>query len=516
MRLGESAAREKRSAAHRLASTDGDDTAGSRSADHPLRITPVRESLAFSERPHRRGEEDESSTGTRGTPHGDVRVALMVSPPSGRWLVALGALGSAAATVVIGLLGVAQHPLVIALSFVAVIALFEGVIFVVTTPGRTRWVGAAVAAAGVIAWIWIVIDGDVINSVVAMIVTGLLTTVLTLLALRPFPYRPPAAQVPAPTRPFILMNPRSGGGKVERFDLDGKARKLGAQVVFLERGAEPVIVLQQAVSDGADLLGAAGGDGTQALVAQVAAEHDIPFMCIPAGTRNHFALDLGLDRDDPSLALAALGQDAEEIRIDLGDVGGGPFLNNVSLGAYAEIVARPEYRDAKFNTVMAVLPEVTDPRARSNLAIEAEGRPSIEDPQLVQVANNPYAKRDEPSASGTRPRLDTGMLEVDIVAYKNQTELRALLAAASMGAVERAGAYQRWTGERVRVRSKEGTVRAGVDGESIEFPSPLDISIRPGALRIRLPKDRPGPKTGWPRVDGIVARHLWSIVKAGD
>ena len=116
----------------------------------------------------------------------------MVWPPSGRRLIALGALGSATATVVIGLLGVIQHPLVIALSFVGVIALLEGVIFVVTTSGRTRWVGAAVAIAGVIAWIWILIDGDVINSVVAMIVTGLLTTVLTLLALRPVPIgRPP-------------------------------------------------------------------------------------------------------------------------------------------------------------------------------------------------------------------------------------------------------------------------------------------------------------------------------------
>jgi diacylglycerol kinase family enzyme len=442
----------------------------------------------------------------------------MVWPPSGRRLIALGALGAAIATIVIGLLGMVQHPLIVALSFVGVIALFEGVIFVVTTSGRTRWIGAAVALAGVIAWIWILIDGDVINAVVAMIISGLLTTVLTLLALRPVPYRPPATQVPAPTMPFILMNPRSGGGKVERFDLAGRARKLGAHVVFLEPGIEPVALLQRAVSDGADLLGAAGGDGTQALVAQVAAEHDIPFMCIPAGTRNHFALDLGLHRDDPSLALAALTEDAEEIRIDLGDVGGGPFLNNVSLGAYAEIVSRPEYRDAKFNTVMAVLPEVADPRARSNLAVEAEGRPTIEDPQLVQVANNPYAKPDEPSAAGTRPRLDTGTLEVDVVAYKNPAELRALVAAASMGAVERAGAYQRWTGERVRVRSnsKEGTVRAGVDGESIEFPSPLDISIRPGALRVRVPKDRPGPKTGWPRLDGIVARHLWSIVTAGD
>ena len=439
----------------------------------------------------------------------------MVWPPSGRRLIALGALGSATATIVFGLLGVVQHPLIVALSFVAVIAVFEGVIFLVTTSGRTRWVGAAVAIAGIIAWIWIVIDGDVINAVVAMIIAGLLTTVLTLLALRPVPYSPPAAQVPPPARPFILMNPRSGGGKVERFDLDGKARELGAQVVFLEPGLEPVEVLQQAVSDGADLLGAAGGDGTQALVAQVAAEHDIPFLCVPAGTRNHFALDLGLDRGDPSLALAALGDDAEEIRIDLGDAGGGPFLNNVSLGAYAEIVARPEYRDAKFNTVMAVLPQVTDPRARSNLTIEAEGRPSIEDPQLVQIANNPYAKPEDPMPAGSRPRLDTGMLGVDVVAYKDATELRSLVAAASGGVIERARAYQRWTCEQIRVRSKEGVVRAGVDGESIEFPSPLDISIRPGALRIRLPRDRRKPKMGWPHIDGIVVRELWSIVTEG-
>jgi diacylglycerol kinase family enzyme len=164
---------------------------------------------------------------------------------------------------------------------------------------------------------------------------------------------------------------------------------------------------------------------------------------------------------------------------------------------------------------MAVLPQVTDPRARSNLTIEAEGRPSIEDPQLVQIANNPYAKPEDPMPAGSRPRLDTGMLGVDVVAYKDATELRSLVAAASGGVIERARAYQRWTCEQIRVRSKEGVVRAGVDGESIEFPSPLDISIRPGALRIRLPRDRRKPKMGWPHIDGIVVRELWSIVTEG-
>src|SRR4029453_9764482 len=146
-------------------------------------------------------------------------------------------------------------------------------------------------------------------------------------------------QVPPPRRPYLIMNPRSGGGKVTRFGLKDKAEALGATVALLE-GPGPVDVAArapQAVADGADLLGVAGGDGTQALVAGIAAEHDVPLLVISAGTRNHFALDLGLDRDDPSTCLAAL-TDGEEVRVDLGMIGDRPFVNNASFGAYAEIV----------------------------------------------------------------------------------------------------------------------------------------------------------------------------------
>jgi diacylglycerol kinase family enzyme len=111
-----------------------------------------------------------------------------------------------------------------------------------------------------------------------------------------YPAQPPV------THPFFIMNPRSGGGKVGKFDLKRKAEGLGAEV-FLMEGPEEVdvaAVARDAVARGADLLGAAGGDGTQALVAEVAAENSIPFVVITAGTRNHFALDLGLDREDPA------------------------------------------------------------------------------------------------------------------------------------------------------------------------------------------------------------------------
>src|SRR4030095_9417036 len=134
-------------------------------------------------------------------------------------------------------------------------------------------------------------------------------------------------EVPPPRRPYLIMNPRSGGGKVTRFGLKDKAEALGATVALLE-GPQVVDVgerARRAVADGADLLGVAGGDGTQALVAGIAAEHGIPLLVISAGTRNHFALDLGLDRDDPARCLDALG-DGVELHVDLGFIGERPFV----------------------------------------------------------------------------------------------------------------------------------------------------------------------------------------------
>ena len=169
----------------------------------------------------------------------------------------------------------------------------------------------------------------------------------------------PASPASRPRRAFIVMNPRSGGGKVAKFGLEEKARALGAQVAMLD-GPEIVDVAalaRKAVAEGCDLLGVAGGDGTQALVAGIAAEHDLPFLVISAGTRNHFALDLGLDREDPSTCLDAL-TDGEELRIDLGIIGDRTFVNNASFGAYAEVVRSPAYRDDKRGTTLQMMPDL--------------------------------------------------------------------------------------------------------------------------------------------------------------
>src|SRR5207237_1022210 len=188
-----------------------------------------------------------------------------------------------------------------------------------------------------------------------------------------------------------------------------KAEALGAEV-FLLGGSEHVdvaVVARKAVAQGADLLGVAGGDGTQALVAGIAAQHGIPFVVISAGTRNHFALDLGLNRDDPSACLGALS-DGVELRVDLGMINGQVFVNNASFGAYAEVVETPAYRGDKLGTTLNTLPELLQGHRGARLHAQADGE-RLEAPQALLVSNNPYGSGDIAGLS-RRSRLDRGVL----------------------------------------------------------------------------------------------------------
>ncbi|HET6394590.1 MAG TPA: diacylglycerol kinase family protein [Blastococcus sp.] len=294
----------------------------------------------------------------------------------------------------------------------------------------------------------------------------------------------PVADVPPARRPFLVMNPRSGGGKVSRFALQQRAEALGAQVTLLDRPHTDVQQLaREALAAGADLLGVAGGDGTQALVAQVAAENDVPFLVISAGTRNHFALDLGLDREDPSRCLDAL-RDGVEARIDLGDINGRPFVNNASFGAYAEIVDNPAYRDDKRGTTLAAMPDLLSSRRGAHLVADADGA-VIDGPQALLISNNPYETSGLVGA-GRRARLDRGVLGVLAVRVDTARQAVGLL----NGAHQR-GLLQTQARE-VLVTSDSPSVPVGIDGESVHLSTPVRCTVRPGALRVRLPRDRPG------------------------
>jgi diacylglycerol kinase family enzyme len=399
-----------------------------------------------------------------------------------------------------GLRGVAM----LAVGLGAAVVSLSAAYFFLSRRGVWRWLSLAVFAGAPVAVIVAYAFAGLLWVAVAAAAAWLLAGVTARLALAgdrvegQMPERP--AQPPA-THPYLIMNPKSGGGKVQAFGLKDKAEKLGAEV-FLMDSPEPVDVARvarQAVAGGADLLGVAGGDGTQALVAAVAAEHGMPFVVITAGTRNHFALDLGLDRSDPSACLDALC-DGVELRVDLGLIGGQTFVNNASFGAYAEVVQTPAYRGDKLNTTLSLLPDLLQGHRGARLSAWADGV-QIAGPQALLVANNPYGGGDIAGLS-RRVRLDRGVLGVVGVRVRSARQAAGLLRGAH------AAGLSVLTAKEIDVTADADKVPVGIDGEAVSLPTPVHCTIRPGALRVWVPRNRPGVPPPRPPVNWATLRRL--------
>jgi diacylglycerol kinase family enzyme len=284
----------------------------------------------------------------------------------------------------------------------------------------------------------------------------------------------------------LLINPKSGGGKAERFDLVGEARKRGIGAVVLEPGDDLLELAERALGDGADVIGMAGGDGSQALVATVAMRHDVPHVCIPAGTRNHFALDLGVDRDDVIGALDAF-TDGIEQRIDLASVNEHVFVNNASLGVYAQVVQSDAYRDAKLETWAQMLPELLGPGAPAiDLKFQGPDATELRDAPLVLVSNNPY-QLTRLAGAGTRARLDTGRLGIVAARIRAASDIAELVMFETVGQAHRFRGLLEWSEPEFEVRSSS-PVAVGLDGEALVLEPPLQFVSLPGALRVRLPQ----------------------------
>jgi diacylglycerol kinase family enzyme len=275
--------------------------------------------------------------------------------------------------------------------------------------------------------------------------------------------------VDPPQRPVLFINPASGGGTAARVGLDEKAESLGIRCVVLTPGGDLAALVGEAIAGGADALGMAGGDGSMAIVAEAASDHGLPFVCVPAGTRNHFAGDVGVARHDPIGALAAF-TDGVERRIDLGEVGGQVFLNNVSMGIYGDAVQRPDYRSAKLRTLLETTEQVMGPNAAAPpLEIVDDRGRDHRHPAVLLVSNNPYSL-ERPLVAGTRPRLDTGCLGIVLLDRPDERHHPA---------------GRSWTAPRLDVGAG-GAVHAGRDGEPISLDPPLHFASRPGALRVRI------------------------------
>ncbi len=419
-----------------------------------------------------------------------------------RWLARLAFAAAIAAAVVLLLSGALTSVAALLLGFSGLAIICAAAWWFLANRGIVRWLACAVLVATPAGVIVVYGAAGLLWEVALSVVLAAATVAAGRAALSsgrsPAKLREDAA---APQRqPFVIMNPRSGGGKVGKFGLKEKAVVLGAEVALLE-GPEVVDVAamaRQAVAAGAGLLGVAGGDGTQALVAGIAAGQDIPLMVISAGTRNHFALDLGLDRDDPASCMDAL-TDGVELRIDLGLIGGRTFVNNASFGAYAQVVQSSAYRDDKSGTALQMLPDLLSGHQGAHLVVRVDGQVILDGPQAVLVSNNPYETGDI-AGLGRRARLDQGVLGV--VGIKIET---AAQAAGLLRRAQRSRSVTVLTARDVVIDADQPQIPVGIDGESVLMPTPVHCTIRPLSLRVRVPRDRPGvpqprPPMDWARL----------------
>ena len=293
----------------------------------------------------------------------------------------------------------------------------------------------------------------------------------------------PGSGVPGkPTSPWLLVNPRSGDGKAGRVGLVEAARGMGVRVHVLEAGDDPAGLARAAVAGGADVVGVAGGDGSMGLVAAVAVEAGVPFVCVPSGTRNHFAGDLGLDRGDPLAALGAFA--GTERRVDVAMVGDRVFVNNVSLGAYADLVADPRYRAGKLATAHAVLPASLRGE-RELLRVDLRDAAGREHPDVLVllVACNAY------ELNGVRERMDGGVLQVSALRARTGAALAGLAtrALARGGRAPAGTGWAQWTTVALRVEAPLPQLPAGIDGEAATLTAPLEFRVLPQALRVLVP-----------------------------
>jgi diacylglycerol kinase family enzyme len=417
-------------------------------------------------------------------------------PPVGHRIAAvsaiaclLGALVAVGFAIVRG--DVWRLPVMLVAAAIAVLGLW----FALSRRGPASWLGVATAAAGLITLFVVTLTADYRGlPFVLAIVLIIASAGAARYALgrddRTLQARITSPRAPRPVHPVLIMNPKSGGGKAERFHLVDECVARGIEPVVLQPGDDLSRLALDAFERGADVIGMAGGDGSQALVATLAAARDIPHVCVPAGTRNHFALDLGLDREDVVGALDAFF-DGIERRVDLARVNGRVFVNNACLGLYAKIVQSADYRDAKLKTAAGMLPDMIGPDAVP-FDLRFTGPDGVDYPtaHLILVSNNPY-ELDHLGGRGTRARMDLGTLGLVAARIDGARDAVTFVSLEAAGRIRSFHGWLEWEAPRMQVDSG-AAIEIAIDGEAMMMDPPLIFESMPGALRIRVPRQAMG------------------------
>ncbi|MET0728705.1 MAG: diacylglycerol kinase family protein [Acidimicrobiales bacterium] len=306
------------------------------------------------------------------------------------------------------------------------------------------------------------------------------------------PGRPDDAALPIPRRipdPDSRPSPDGASVRIVVNPSSGPAWS-GSPVDTLRKALPAADVHELEPSDDlADLLcepdlvaiGAAGGDGTLAAAAVLAADRQLPLIAIPAGTLNHLARDLGLDEVDDAVAAVKAGTFTH---MDLGVAGDQCFVNTLTFGGYSQIVdarERLERRLGKWPALLVAL--ITELPAMEPLHVEVDGRPMRL--WLAWIGNCRYAP--DGFAPSWRERLDDGLLDVRLVHGSKRFSRARLVLDVLAGRLQSSSVYEERVARSVRIRSLDGPLRLATDGETYDGPVDLEVSKRERALLVAVP-----------------------------
>ena len=313
-------------------------------------------------------------------------------------------------------------------------------------------------------------------------------------------------------KPYLILNPKSGNGRAIKAKTPHAAEKMGIKVLIMKKGENVEGLARKAVEDGADVLGISGGDGSIGTVAKVAIENDLPMVVLPGGTRCHFARDIGMLPKQINDALSSFY--GVERRIDVGKINDRVFMNNASFGVYADIVNNKEYRNNKITITRRVLRQILSGNKKPyDLSIDNHGH-KFNKAIMVLIGVNRYNTINLMEL-GQRPRLDEGVLQINVLSKVTNQLIANVLRNASINQIEQTSSleeFSQWETKKIEISGKGKKVVVGVDGECEEYSSPVNVEIMPKALRLFVPPEgmRSRPQKAFSR-RGF--KQLWEAVR---
>lgn len=285
-------------------------------------------------------------------------------------------------------------------------------------------------------------------------------------------------------RGVIFVNPSSGSGT----DVDDVAETFAGHDVVACDPDDFVGQLRTRLSndDRPAFVGIAGGDGTIRSAVEVVldAAPDIPVLPIPAGTRNHFARDVGNASMDDAVAASSAGH---TYVVDAATVNEAWFLNNSSVGVYPRLVAHREATESHLPKGIAAIGAAWHQlRFGRHIRVQVDGVPAKA--WAVFVGNNSYG--DSLRDLSGRERLDEGLLDVRIARADRRLSRLRIVGAVLFGRVEHSPLidHKRCTSVELDMGHR---VEVALDGEIVPMDSPLRYESHPAALTVLVSGEHP-------------------------